>query len=292
MTRRKVFERDDLRSGSFHITQTDLQAVEEVGRYRLLLADQIRQLAWPRASQRRHAESRLRGLFHLGWLDRQPHLDGALRPRAVYSLGRVGRPHVAHMLNVPIHELGPRPVKERHHDQLFLAHHLATVQAAINLRLAAEALGGQVVHHEDERTLKARHQRQPSAMPVIPDAFLALSVGGRTQSFCIELDRATVDRRPWRQRIKGYANWRKSADFRDHYRNPAVLIVVAADDRVAARRVRELKQIVEEVAAVDPSLFWFTTLDDASPRAVLTQPIWAIAGRGGLYPLINPQRSA
>ena len=50
----------------------DLKAVEDVGRFRLLTAKQLLQLNWPKQSQRRYGESRLRELFHAGWLDRQP----------------------------------------------------------------------------------------------------------------------------------------------------------------------------------------------------------------------------
>src|SRR5687767_14871949 len=120
----------------------DLKAVEDVGRFRLLTANQLLQLNWPKPSQRRYGESRLRELFHAGWLDRQPFGYGLGHPLAVYSLGPEGRLHVAEKTGVPASMLGPRPVKERNHDLLFLKHHLQTVQTIINLAAAAERHGG------------------------------------------------------------------------------------------------------------------------------------------------------
>jgi hypothetical protein len=286
MSAGKVFERDERRAASFHITDNDLRAVEHVARYRLILGEQILQLNWPRPSQRRHAESRLRGLCHAGWLDRQPYVDGTLKPRAVYGLGRLGRQRVAESLGVSMSDLGPRPAKERAHDALFLKHHLLTVQFAINLSVASEHLGGSLLHYEDERPLKASHFRNRATMPVIPDAFAAVSVGTRTQSFCVELDRATVEHKKWRERVRGYWEWSRSAEFSQRYHRPTVLVVVAAEPRIATRRVSDLKRITEAASERDPSMFLFTTLEQATPAAILDQPIWFVGGQNSLYRLL------
>jgi hypothetical protein len=225
-------------------------------------------------------------MFHAGWLDRQPFVDGLERPRAVYTLGKLGRQHIAETLGIPMSQLGPRPAKELAHDALFLKHHLLTVQFAINLAVASERLGGALLHYEDERPLKANHLKNRLTMPVIPDAFAALGIGGRTQSFCIELDRATVERRAWQRRVNGYWDWARSEDFRQRYNAPAVLVVVAAQPSVAKRRVNDLKAIAEAASRGDPSMFLFTTLDDASPEAVLAEPIWAVGGQRALFSLL------
>ena len=290
MTRRKVFQREITQTDSFQVTATDLQAVENVGLYRLILGEQLLQLHWPMPSQRRHGESRLRGLFHQGWLDRQPFQDGPARPRAVYSLGKQGRLRVAEKLGVPASQVGPRPAKERAHDALFLKHHLATVQVVINLRHAAEQLGGGVVHYQDERALKASRLRDCVSMPVIPDAFVVLSVNGGVQSFCIETDRATVDLRAWKRRFRAYWQFAKTQMFRKDFAKPVVLIVVASDVSLAKRRVTILKQTLDSEAletGCDPSLFWVTTLEQAVPHAVLSDVIWAVGGQDGHFGLLG-----
>jgi hypothetical protein len=288
MNHRRVFERDISASRSFLVTETDMKAVESVGRFRLVLADQLLQLHWPKTSQRRHGESRLRGLFHCGWLDRLPLLDGYARPRAVYTLGSLGRSHVARTTGVPISMLGPRPAKERRHDLLFLQHHLMTVQAVINLELAARAAGGSLAEYKDERFLKT-YRAKTDAIPIIPDAFVTLQINGRSQAFCIELDRATVDLRSWRARVQSYFHWTAMPSFTEPFRRPVALIVIDAEEKVAARRIAALKHLIEEMAkqvSADPSLFLLAPLSVTRSESLLGTPVWTVAGQHSLHPLM------
>src|SRR5207244_3668165 len=124
--------------------------------------------------------------------------------------------------------------------------------------LAAERLGGGVVHFEDERALKAKYLRDGRAMPAIPDAFLVLAIGDKVQAFCIEADRATVDLRSWRVRVEQYRRWAERREFRQGYRDPAVLVVVGANEAPARRRVAALADLIKEESrrtGLDPSRF-------------------------------------
>ena len=171
MARRSAFQREQKHRHGFVLMERDLKAVEDVGRYRFLTAQQLLQLNWPKSSQRRHGESRLRELFHAGWLDRQPFGVGLGHPLAVYSLGPLGRLHVAAQASVAVSKVGPRPVKERNHDLLFLQHHLQTVQVVINIAAAAERHGGSLVLYREERLLRADWARDPKETRLLPDAF-------------------------------------------------------------------------------------------------------------------------
>jgi hypothetical protein len=165
-----------------------------------------------------------------------------------------------------------------------------TVQTVINLKLASERLGGSLVHHESERVLRAKRGAPRAAMPVVPDAFVVLVVGPRVQSFCIELDRATVDLRSWRQRLHRYWQWERTASFREDLKAPAVLIVVEARPRIGQRRVLDIKKLIDEEAksrGTDPGLFWCTTLDEAGPDKALIHPVWLVGGQEGLHPLLR-----
>jgi hypothetical protein len=282
MGNRKVFSRDKGNSHGFQVTATDLAAVDDVGLYRLLLGQQLLQLHWPNESQRRHGESRLRGLFHQGWLDRQPFYSSDGRPLAIYGLGRLGRQRVAANVGMPMSKLGPRPSKEMSHTSLFIRHHLLTVQIAINLRQAAESLGGEVALYEDERSLRAGRRRMGGSQAMIPDAFMVLSINSRVQSVCIEADRATVDMRSWQERINGYWGWSKTGDFRERLQSPAILVVVDAETQVAERRVSALQRLVEAEAnktGNDPSFFWISTLRESTVDAILSRPIWRVGGQ-------------
>ncbi len=281
MANRKVFKRDKALTQGFQITQTDLSVVESVGKYRLILGDQLRQIHWPKTEQKSHAESRLRLLYHAGWLDRIPMLDGISRPRVVYFLGKSGRTYVRDRWNVLPEALGTRPAKEKLHDLLFLKHHLDTVQIAINVTCAAEQLDGQVSEFRSEWVLRALSRRDKALLPLIPDAFVTLDLRGRSQSFCIELDRGSVHTRAWRERLAAYWKWTHSTAYSRDFGSPAILIVVSSEGHSALRRLEALKQLIETEAKLsgqDPSLFCLTTLNEATTSSVLTDGVWRIGG--------------
>ncbi len=289
--RRPAFARSTRKGGhALCVTQRDLKAVEDVGRFRFLIAAQLLQLNWPRPTQRRYGESRLRELFHAGWLERQPFGQGLGHPLAVYSLGPQGRVYLSEKTGVSAAKLAPRPAKERNHDLLFLKHHLQTVQTVINLADAAERHGGRLLLYREERLLRADWARDRASARVVPDAFVVLTIGPRTQSFCIELDRATVDIAPWQRRIKDYLAWTQTDRFRKELQGPSVLVVVDATPRIAQRRVLELKELVDTGAkeeSGDASLFWFTSLELAGSETILDKPVWLVGGQDGLQRLYS-----
>jgi hypothetical protein len=182
-----------------------------------------------------------------------------------------------------------RPSKERRHDLLFLKHHLLTVQTVINLSLTARAADGRLLEYLDERVLKA-YRARTAAIPVIPDAYVALQVRGRVQTFCIELDRATVDLRSWRGRVTNYLQWTRMPSFDQAFHRPAVLVVVDAEKTIATRRLTVLKRLIEEAAqesTSDPSLFLLTSLAEAQEGAILAEPVWFVAGQSTRHPLMT-----
>lgn len=243
-----------------------------------MLAQQLLQLRWPRPSQRRHGESRLRELFHAGWLDRIPYQDClAGRARALYVLGPLGRRYVAEQLGVPVDTVAPRPARQRERESLFVRHHLSTVQAVINLRLAAEAVGGGMPFFQAERELRARHYKDKRSFPVVPDAFVALAADGGVQTFCVELDRNTVPLRAWAERIEAYWRWRSSSSYQSELQRPAVLTFVDASPSEAEGRARALRATAERTlpnVADVASMFWFATLEAATVEAALQGAIW------------------
>src|SRR4051812_28558567 len=116
---RPVFRRE-LDGSGVCVTARDLAAVDEIGGFRFLTTSQVLALVWPRPSQRRYGESRLRELFHRGWLSRLPLYDRAGPPQAVYFLGQQGRRHYAARLGSTSADLGPGPAREAARDLLFL----------------------------------------------------------------------------------------------------------------------------------------------------------------------------
>ena len=286
---RAVFRRTEGATG-FARGARELAAVEDVGRYHILLGSQLLALHWPRPGQRRHGERRLRELYHHGWLDRVPLYNQLGPPRALYLLGHLGRVHCAQQLGVGVHAFGPQPAREREHGLLFIEHHLFSVECMITLRLACEAIGGGVVHFQDERSLRAINLRNRSTLPTVPDSFVVLNAAGRIQSFCLEADRGTVDLRAWRRKVQGYARWSQTRPYRETYRNPAVLTVIDSAACPAERRLHGLKTAAEEESnsvGADPSMFWFTTSDLLTVASVLFAPIWQVGALTAQMPLLT-----
>jgi hypothetical protein len=281
---RKVFVANPNRRG-FVVTRTELDAVEDVARFRALRTDQLLRLHWPKPSQRRHGESRLRELFHQGWLDRTPFYDAPGPPRAIYTLGALGRRHCRTTAPLSIDLSAGR---ERMRDVLFLRHWLFTTDCVITLRLAAEATGGGLVQLLDERRLRRMLAAVRSDMTVVPDAFVALRVGDAVRGFCIEADRGTVDVRAWRSKVARYLDWTVAPSFKTTFVSPTVLTIVDASACNGDRRVDELATATEGVVAdrrEDPTMFLFANSAALDGPTAFGAPIWRVGGRAGLVRL-------
>lgn len=253
---RKVFVANPTRRG-FVVTSTELDAVEDVARFRALRTDQLLRLHWPKPSQRRHGESRLRELFHQGWLDPTPFYGAPGPPRAIYTLGALGRRHCRTTTSVNVDVSAGR---ERMRDVVYLRHWLFTTDCVIALRLGAEATGGGLVQLFDERRLRRMMAGPGSEMTVVPDAFAVLRVDDAVRSFCIEADRGTVDVRAWRAKVARYLDWTAAPSFKTTFVSPTVLTIVDVTVCNGDRRVDELATATEGVVAdrrEDPTMFLF-----------------------------------
>jgi len=280
-TNRKVFVANPSRQG-FVVTGTELAAVEDVARFRALRTDQLLRLHWPRPSQRRHGESRLRELFHQGWLDRTPFYDAPGPPRAIYTLGGHGRRHCR---TKPALGIDLSAGRERMRDVFFLRHWLFTTDCVIALRLGAEATGGGLVQLLDERRLRRMLTTPGNDMTVVPDALAVLRVGDAVKSFCIEADRGTVDVRAWRSKVARYLAWTAAPSFTQTFISPTVLTIVDASACNGDRRADELAKATADVVAErhgDPTVFLFANSEALDGPKAFSAPIWRVGGREGL----------
>jgi hypothetical protein len=292
MTRRNPFERTRNAALSLHLTSIAQPVLPVAADFGPVKGAQIRQLLWPKPSQKTYAESVLRQLFDAGYLDRIAFVDGSGPPRVLYVLGPAGRRAEAQRSQPSASTIAPRPAKQRSYKPMFLAHHLATIQVVINFRLDAARLHGTLTQYTPDRQLRRDRNDNAAKLPVIPDAFVALNVAGRTQGFLVELDRATKTVGSWRGRFGAYWLFQKAKTFERDFMSPAVLVVIDAPAPRAQGRLRVLKQALEGTAnGRDTTLFWFATLADATADAILTKPIWQIGGREGSYSLLPPKES-
>jgi Replication-relaxation len=277
MANRPVFQTADSPHG-FVPGVRDLAAVEDVAMFRALRTDQLLCLEWPRPSQRQYGEGRLRELFHHGWLNRTPLYDAPGPPRAIYTLGSIGRRHLRSR------DADLSVGRERLRDVLFIGHWLFTNDCLISLRLGAEQTGGALVSLFDERGLRRLVRSSAREMEVIPDALAVIRLGDAVRSFAIEADRGTVDLRAWRSKVERYLRWTATRSYSAQFASPTVLTVIDGTKCDAERRLKELVKTTEETVGPgrDASLFLYCESGQLNPESAFRTPIWRVAGRPGL----------
>jgi hypothetical protein len=114
-------------------------------------------------------------------------------------------------------------------------------------------------------------------VPLIPDGEFTLRLSdGRSQSFRVEIDMATIAHKRLGQRLRAYlAHSRKDV-------RPVLWVVPHAP---RGKQVLEWATAEARTLSADPTLFWVTTQDLISPELIL-RPIWRVVGgpMAGLVP--------
>jgi hypothetical protein len=233
---------------------------------------------------------RLRRLHRPGGLSIDGQFDALGSNRAVYCLDRRGADVLTLQRKTGLATLGWRPA-DNDRELYFLEHTVAANDVRVAVTLAASRFG-MSVEWTDERQLRIRSMRQVVEDPkhlgqrlaVVPDGHFTLAKEGSSQSFALELDRATVEERPFKEKIRALAEWRRTGEYQRVFQSTSlrVLFVVASTKRDPHRLVR-IKAWTE--AERGESLFWFTELAALTSASVLTQPIWLVAGRREVLPL-------
>jgi DNA-binding PadR family transcriptional regulator len=272
------------------LTRRDRQVLGAVADYRILRREQIQQLFFP---SRNTANERLKRLYQHGFLDRHwlPVVLGQGMGQAMYTLTEQGRQLVAQQRGVEPKDIPRRPVRQR--SSLFLAHVLDVNQVRIVFTLATHRLRYTVEQWVTEKDLRSRMvgaQIVPStgnqrARRVLPDAYFILRLGDRRASFCLEMDRATETRRRWKHKVQAYLAYVQSGAYTRQFQARSLRILTITQ---GAKRLAHLKQATEQVG--DTSLFWFGQLAQLTPKTVLTEPIWQVAGQEGLRRLVDTSK--
>jgi hypothetical protein len=274
------------------LTGRDQQIVDWVYELRFTTQEQIGQLLFsPKASS--SCRRRLTLLYHNGYLDRRliPLHSRFGANRAAYCLDKRGAELVAFLRNSGRADVAWRPV-DNDRELYFLQHTLASNQVRICVTLAARDLTYGLVW-TDERTLKTRTMRdlipdpkhQTERLAVIPDGYFQLDTGRAVQCFALELDRATVEEKPFKEKVRALGEWKVTGAYKRRFGTDSlrVLFVVASTER-DPNRVSRIKAWTE--AEGGSSLFWFAELSQLTVRHVFNDPVWQVAGRSGMFPLL------
>lgn len=290
------------------LTARDIEIINAVYEYRALTAPQVEALFFPKASVKgapkthSNCQRRLRLLTEHGFLLRieQEQLLSEGRKPLVYFLAKHGAEELAVALGSTVSELDWRSGQEKV-GRLFLDHLLATNSVRIAVTLAARRPPYQLVEWRDDKTLKREHATDKVTITgaggatkqaaIVPDGYFVLDIGEEIIRAFLEVDRRTVTgaseisgQHDWARKIRVYREYfRPEGLYEQRYGTKAgrVLTVTTGE-----RRLDNLKRITEEQGG--KSRYWFTTQAQATTEDILRAPIWAIAGRAGVYPIVKP----
>ncbi len=288
---------------SFRITDRDRAILNAIGRCRILTAKHVEALFFASASGRgtntSYCQYRLQQLYHRGYLarDEQPQKLSEGRKPLLYALDRAGARTLAETVN-PAAERPSRPGRAAAFSPLFLDHLLATNDVLIAFTLAARRAGMSISAWADELNLRKRHATDRVTITgpgdrtkdtaVVPDGYFTLKVGEKTQHFFLEIDRGTMTgersvwgKKDWARKITGYLAYYHTGLFRRRYHTKSLRVLTVTS---SAKRLENLLAITEKTGG--KARFWFTTFDHLASGTALTSPIWRVASRSGLHPVI------
>ncbi len=272
------------------LTARDIRVVHWVYKMRFLIREQIQRLEFS-PSTASYCKRRLALLFHHGYLDRKfiPTPGSFGSTRAIYALTAKGARLLAHELKT---EVNWRP-RDSERELYFLQHTLAGNDFRICATIAAQRLD-LALDWANERRLKRREMKDYVADPkqdgerltIVPDGYLRVSNGHSTSAFALELDRATVEEKPFKAKVRAYGEWKRTGVYcRRHGTNSLRVLFVIAPNNRDPHRLARVKRWCE--AEGGRSLFWFAQAADISEHTVFTEPVWNVAGRDGRFALLT-----
>lgn len=286
---------------SFRLTYRDMAAITAVQELGFLTNDQLHRLCYGgKPSGRTYAESRLKLLYQHGYLGRiaKPQL-GLGAPKVVYSLDEEGRALLGAQRGVTKREI-PYEKWSPKQSFFFLEHTLAVNELRITIQAAAELYGHHLLSWVTDKELRTRTMKDVvddplggGKIPIVPDGWGQLQLStGQKFSFFVEVDRATEDRKQFQRKVRGYLAYWESGAYLKRYQSKSMTVLTVVATGEGSKRVAQLKAWTEGQSHLGrrdtfQDLFWFTDLAAATQEAILTGPIWKIAGMEPFFTLIS-----
>lgn len=266
------------------ITDRDVAILDAVCDMRFLTSDQIQLLLFS-PSTASSCRRRLSLLYHNAYLDRMlvPTKNAFGSTRAVYVLSRKAAEFVARSRHGDIRDLDWRP-DELDRELYFIRHTLAINDFRIMTTVTASARR-MTLEWIDERTLRRREMKDYVNDPkndghrlaVVPDGYFLLKDDGHDNAFVLELDRGTVEEKPFKAKIRALGQWKFTGAYERRYGRKSLRVLFVVSD--VSRDVNRLERIKRWTEAEGGrSLFWFTRLDGLAPESLLSGQVWSKAG--------------
>lgn len=284
---RRLAPRDTRRSDPMRIrlTERDIQIIQAVYEYRLLTPHQLRTLFF---SSLKQAYARLAHLYHHGYLDRRfrgVHADKMNTPM-LYVLDKRG----AELLRVQQGIEVEWSNDLKHVTPTFLEHALAINDVRVALAKACATTDGfRLVKWEGENDLKADYDRvtilsekgRKLDISLIPDSYIVMETPKGTAHFFLELDRGTMTTKRFKTKILAYQAYYLSGAYQRRYETRSLRVLTVTLSNVRAENLRRGTETTG-----GKQRFWFTTLEQVTPQAILTAPIWQVATMTDLQALV------
>jgi len=247
-----------------------------------------------------NCQRRLLQLYEHGYLERreQPQYPSRGRKENIHRLSRKGVRLLAQWLGCPVSDL-PYRAQDKNLGVEFLEHLVLTNDVRVSLMLAAPKHHAHIVTWYTDAYLKrnplkvtpATSDGEEKQANLVPDGYFHLHTDApepHDYHRFLEIDRGTETGisskdiyRSWERKVKLYLKYYESGEYTRRFgtRGMCILTVTTGE-----KRLKNLKNVTESAGGV--SRFWFTTFDRISSETVLTEPIWRMAGKEGLYSLI------
>jgi hypothetical protein len=292
-----------MEQAAYTITEADRSILLALGRFHYLTAAQASRLLYPNLNDKhRYMQRRTKRLVDSGYILRlralpKPHKG---QDPHVFALGRKGRTYLQ-QLGFPI-EPYFRPSEERRatENSPFMTHRLAAIDVMIAAdRLCAQNRSITCPGMLSERELKRNALRvhvpsladgQEREVAVIPDAWFQLSHRNRPPySIALELERATVDQKVWRQKVAAYVLWATGPYMEAFETDNLTVAVVCPDERRVGQLIEwTMREHHARGTQDDANVFLFTSASPvASPERFFLDRVWYQADTGEAVSLVD-----
>ncbi|HMN13339.1 MAG TPA: replication-relaxation family protein [Bellilinea sp.] len=265
----------------------DIEILTAVHDFRIVRGSQLQALFFGSQST---ASYRLSRLYQHGFLDRHflPTLGGIASSPALYTLGKRGVDLLRRAVDGDPKDIR-KPPDHRELSPLFLEHLLQINDFRVAVTVAARELGYTLELWLDDFQLKASYDRVVIEAPnrrrrevsLIPDGYFVLQVPQGRACFFLELDRGTMTRSRFRDKVLAYQAYIASGQYEKRYGTRSLRVLTVTS---GPKRLENLREEAEQAGG--GRVFWFITSDQIAPETVLSMPIWSLAERSDLATLV------
>src|SRR5690606_14378157 len=255
----------------------DLEILKAVHDFRIVRGNQLQALFFGSQST---ASYRLLRLYQHGFLDRHflPTLGGIASSPALYTLGKRGVDILRRTLDGGPKDIR-KPPNHRALSPLFLEHLLQINDFRVAVTVAAREQGYTLELWLDDFQLKANYDRVVIEVPnrrrrevsLIPDGYFVLQVPQGRACFFLEMDRGTMTRGRFRDKVLAYQAYITSGQYEKRYGTRSLRVLTVT---TGPKRLENLKAEAEE--ARGGRVFWFTTIDQVMTETIIDKPIWKV----------------